>query len=47
MERTISEFVGEKKEKVDAVVSIGNIEHLKREDGELLLNRVESWAKNL
>jgi len=47
MERTISEFVGEKKEKVDAVVSIGNIEHLKREDGELLLNRVESWAKKL
>ena len=32
---------------VDAVVSIGNIEHLKREEGELLLNRVENWAKKL
>lgn len=47
IERAISEFVEEKEEKVDAVVSIGNIEHLKREDGELLLNRVESWAKKL
>jgi hypothetical protein len=44
IERAISEFVDEK---VDAVVSIGNIEHLKRDHGELLLNRVESWAKKL
>jgi len=44
IERAISEFVDER---VDAVVSIGTIEHLKRADGELLLNRAESWAKKL
>ena len=44
IERAISEFVDDR---VDALVSIGSIEHLKREDGESLLNQVESWAKKL
>jgi hypothetical protein len=44
IEKVISQFADEG---VDAVVSIGNIEHLKREEGELLLDRVELWAKKL
>lgn len=41
----ILEFVGQAR--VDCVVSIGNIEHLERCDGELLLNQVENWANKV
>ena len=45
IQKEISEFTGVSR--VDCVVSIGNIEHLERHDGELLLTEVENWASKL
>lgn len=45
IESAIVEFTG--LEKVDCVVSIGNIEHLDKDQGRQLLSRVESWSNRL
>ena len=42
IQNEVFDFTGQTR--VDCVVSIGNIEHLERYDGELLLDQVENWA---
>lgn len=45
IQNQIFEFTGNAR--VDCVVSIGNIEHLERNDGEKLLDEVENWANKV
>ena len=45
IQNEVFEFTGQTR--VDCVVSIGNIEHLERLDGELLLDEVENWANKV
>lgn len=45
VESAIFDFCGSNK--VDCVVSIQSIEHLTKNDGELLLSNIEKWARKL
>lgn len=45
IEKSIFEFTSDAR--VDCVVSIGNIEHLKKDDGYRLLDKVENWANKV